>query len=57
MKFFKMRFLETFNMVFVKTFGTECEYKSVCSAYHNSSHTCTDAVDKSFCGYYKLYLK
>jgi hypothetical protein len=36
---------------------TECEYKSVCSAHQNNSHTCTDAVEKSYCGIYNQFLK
>jgi hypothetical protein len=46
------------KMVFGKIYtpDIECEYKSICSAYHNSSHTCTDAVDKSYCGIYNRFL-
>jgi hypothetical protein len=57
MKIFDTDFREILNMVFGKTFDTECEYKSMCSAYQNSSHTCTDAVDKNYCGIYKIFLK
>lgn len=50
-------FWKRFYMVFEKALDTECEYKSMCSAYQGSSSTCTDEVERSFCGFYKTFLK
>lgn len=36
-------------------FDTKCEYTSKCTAYREDSYTCTEALDKSYCGIYKLF--
>jgi hypothetical protein len=51
MKFFKMFFGKS------DVFDTKCEYTSRCAAYKSDSHTCTDEVDKNYCGIYKQFLK
>ena len=52
------RHMKFFNTVFEKAyiFDTECEYKSICAAYQNDSHTCRHEVDKSYCGNYRQFL-
>lgn len=47
-----------FSIVFGKLYvsNIDCEYKSICSGYQNTSHTCTSEVDKSYCGNYRRFL-
>lgn len=50
--------MKIFGMVLGITnlFDTKCEYTSKCTAYKDNSYTCTEALDKSYCGIYKLFL-
>jgi hypothetical protein len=49
--------MKFFDTVFGKIYMSdiECEYKSICTAYKSDSHTCTQEVDKSFCGIYNRF--
>jgi hypothetical protein len=38
-------------------FDVKCEYTSRCAGYKNDSYTCTKALDKRYCGIYKLFLR
>lgn len=51
--------MKIFNIVFGKKnlFDMKCEYTSKCTAYKDNSYTCTEALDKSYCGIYKLFLQ
>ena len=57
MKFINNIMGKTFNLVFGEIYpsDTECEYKSICSAYQNDSQTCNQDVDKSYCGIYSKF--
>ena len=35
--------------------GNICEYSKKCSGYQEDSHTCTEALDKSYCGMWKRF--
>lgn len=51
--------MKFFNVVLwtTKLLDTKCEYTSKCIAYKDNSYTCTEALDKSYCGIYKLFLQ
>lgn len=51
--------MKIFNTVFGKRnlFDMKCEYTSKCTAYKDDSYTCTEALDKRYCGIYKLFLR
>ncbi|GEM_PF-6255321 len=50
--------MKIFNMVLGTTslFDTKCEYISRCDGYRDDSYTCTEALDKNYCGTYKIFL-
>jgi len=51
--------MKIFNIVSGVTnlFDKKCEYISRCAGYKDDSYTCTEALDKSYCGIYKDFLQ
>jgi hypothetical protein len=36
---------------------TKCEYASKCTAYRETSYTCTKELNKQYCGIYRQFVK
>jgi len=36
---------------------SKCEYATHCDYYRDNSETCTNALDKSYCGLYKGFVE
>ena len=51
--------MQFFNLVFgaIHRFSIKCEYTSRCAGYKENSYTCTEALDKSYCGIYMDFLQ
>ncbi len=41
----------------INLFHDKCEYRSRCIGYKDNSYTCTETLDKDYCGLYKHFLQ